>query len=112
MLAGERRHCLGNGGHPRAQGIEAVTPVVAAVSGVDGAAGGELCSGRWPSGKVIFLPRQVPVKIEQGEGYTRRRGSSWWREWRGGGPGCAEQSREAAVAGLAGVRGDSLFLSN
>ena len=57
MLAGERRHCSGNGGHPRAQGIETVTPVVVTVSGVDGAAGGELRGGRWPSGKVIFLPR-------------------------------------------------------
>ena len=57
MLAGEQRHRSGNGGHPRAQGIEAVTLVVTTVSGVDGAAGSELRSGRWPSGKVIFLPR-------------------------------------------------------
>ena len=57
MLADERRHRLGNGGHPRAQGIETVTPVVVTVSGVEGAAGGELRGRRWPSGKVIFLPR-------------------------------------------------------
>jgi len=57
MLAGERRHRSGNRGHPRAQGIGTVTPVVVTVSGVDGAAGGELRGGRWLSGKVIFLPR-------------------------------------------------------
>ena len=54
MLAGEWRHRSGNGGHPWVQGIETVTPVVDTVSGMDGAAGGELRSGRWPSGKVIF----------------------------------------------------------
>ena len=57
MLAGERRHHSGNGGHLWAQGIEAATLVVVMVSGVDGAAGGELRGGRRPSGKVIFLPR-------------------------------------------------------
>ena len=77
MLAGERRHRSGNGGHPRAQGIEAVTPVVAAVSGVDGAAGGELRSGRWPSGRVDFWLRRSLTKIEQGDGLTRERGGSW-----------------------------------
>ena len=64
MLAGEWRHRSGNGGHLWVQGIETVTPVVDTVSGVDGAAGGELCSGQWPSGKVIFLPRCAPIKIE------------------------------------------------
>ena len=57
MLAGEWRHRSGNGGHPRVQGIKTVTPVVDTVSGVDGAAGGELHSGRWSSGKVVFLPQ-------------------------------------------------------
>ena len=57
MLAGERLHRTGYLGDTRAQGIEAGTPVVVLVSGVDGAAGGELCSRRWPSGKVVFLPR-------------------------------------------------------
>ena len=56
MLAGEWPHRSGNGGHPRVQGIDTVTPVVDTVSGVDRAAGGELRSGRWSSGKVIFLP--------------------------------------------------------
>ena len=64
MLAGERRHSSGNGGHPRAQGIETVTPVVVTVSGVDGAAGGELRSGRWPSGEVSLGLRWFPIKIE------------------------------------------------
>ena len=64
MLAGERRHRSGNGGHPRAQGIETVTPVVVTVSGVDGAAGGELRGGRRSSEKVKSRPRRVPIKIE------------------------------------------------
>ena len=57
MFAGEWRHRSGNGGYLRFQGIETVTPVVDTVSGVDGAAGGELHSGRWSSGKVVFLPQ-------------------------------------------------------
>ena len=64
MLAGERRHRSGNGGHLRAQGIKRVTPMVDMVSGMDGAAGGELRGGWRPLGKVIFLPRCVPIKIE------------------------------------------------
>ena len=57
MFAGEWRHRSGNGGHLRVQGIETVIPVVDTVSGVDGAAGGELRGGRWSSGKVVFLPQ-------------------------------------------------------
>ena len=57
MFAGEWRHRSGNGGHLRVQGIETVIPVVDTVSGVDGAAGGELHSGRSSSGKVVFLPQ-------------------------------------------------------
>ena len=57
MFAGEWRHRSRNGGHLRVQGIETVTPVVDTVSGVDGAAGVELHSGRWSSGKVVFLPQ-------------------------------------------------------
>ena len=64
MLAGERRHRSTNGGHPRAQGVEAVTPVVFSSSGVDGVAGGELRGGRWLPEKVKYRPRRVPIKIE------------------------------------------------
>ena len=53
-----------NRGHPRAQGVEAVIPMVVLFSGVDGAAGGELRGGRWSSEKVRFRPRRVPIKIE------------------------------------------------
>ena len=68
-LAGERRHRSKNGGHPRAQGIKTVTPVVDMVSGVDGVADGELRGGWWSSGKVILGPRWFPIEIEQGEGF-------------------------------------------
>ena len=54
MPAGERWHRSRNRGHPRAQGVKAVPPVVVMVPGVDGAAGGELRSGRWLSGRVVF----------------------------------------------------------
>ena len=64
MLAGERRHRSRNRGHPRSQGVEAVTPVVALFSGVDGDAGGDLRGGRWSSEKVRFRLRRVPIKIE------------------------------------------------
>ena len=62
--------------------------------------------------KVGLEIRWLPIKIEQGDGLTGGRESFWWREWRGGGPGCAKRSREVAVARLAGVGEDGLFLSN
>ena len=64
MLAGKRWRRSRSRGHPQAQGAEAVTPVVTLVSGVDGAAGGELRSGRWPSGEVVLGLRWFPIKIE------------------------------------------------
>ena len=64
MLAGERRHRSGNGGHLWAQGIEAATPVVDMVSGVDGAAGGELLGGGGLGSKVCLGILGFPIKIE------------------------------------------------
>ena len=83
-------------------GIKTVTPVVDMVSGVDGVAYGELRGGRWLSGKVIFPPQWVSIKIEKGDGFTRGRGSSWWREWRGGGSGGAGMIGAVAAAAVAG----------
>ena len=64
MLAGERRHRSGNGGHLWAQGIEVATPVVVMVSGVDGAAGGELRGGGGFGSRVCLGLRWFPIKIE------------------------------------------------
>ena len=75
-------------------------------SGVDGDVGGELRGGRWSSEKVRFRPRRVPIKIEKGDGLTRGRGGSWWRKWRGGGPGDAGMAWLVTVAGVAGEEGD------
>ena len=37
--------------------------------------------------RVIFWLRWSPAKIERGVVFARGRKSSWWRDWRGRGPG-------------------------
>ena len=60
--------------------------VVVGSSGVEGTAGGELLGGGGLGSKVLLGLRWLPIKIEQGEGFTGGREGSWWRDWRGGGP--------------------------
>ena len=62
--------------------------------------------------KVVLGLWWFPIKTEQEEGFTGGRESFWWREWRGGGPGCGERSWDVAAAVPAGVGEDGLFLSN
>ena len=77
MLTYERRHRLRNSGYPQAQGVEAVPSMVVTVPRVDGVAGGELRSGRWPSGRVGSCLRWFLIGIEQGDGFTRGREGFW-----------------------------------
>ena len=100
MLAGGRRHRLGNRSHPRAQGVEAVPPVGVTVSGVDGVVGRELRGGRRASGAEWFWGYGGPQsKSSSGNGLRKDEGAlggengewealvvpnwpgQWWRPW-------------------------------
>ena len=52
--------------------------------------------------KVGLGLRWFLTKIERGDALTRGRESSWWREWRGGGPGGTGMADAMAAAVVAG----------
>ena len=59
-----------------------------------------------------FLAPAVPDQKRVGEWTHERERLFLVKRVERGGPGCAERSQEAAVAELAGVGEDGLFLSN
>ena len=79
------------------------------VADVDGVAGDELRGGDGFGHDWGSALRWLSVEAQGLGGSARWSGVVWWR-WEGrGGSGCAERSREAAVAELAGVGEDGLF---
>ena len=52
--------------------------------------------------------RWFPIKIEEGNGFTEGRGSSWWRERRGRGLGGAEMAGAVVAAVVAGDEEDDV----
>ena len=82
--------------------------MVAGSAGTARAAGSELRGGGGFGDKVILGPRWLPIKMEQGDGLTAGKEGSWWREWRGGGPGGAGVIETVAMAVIAGDEEDDL----
>ena len=78
--------------------------------GVEGVAGGELRGGGGSGDKVSLGLRWSPAKIECGVVLARGRESSWWRDWRGRGPGGDGIDRGLAATELAGLREEGLPL--
>ena len=80
----------------------AVLSVVVGSAGVEGVADGELRGGGGLGGRVVLGLRWFSIKIEQGKGLTGGREGSWWREWRGGGPGGTGMAGAMVAVGIAG----------